>query len=100
LDLTIPAVQLSGATSNWAARLDELLRKVRKTKAEAEKDAKSALWKIELAARLRRETGAAVTWIARELFMGSPDAVRGYLSVRRRAEEKAEGESILALSSS
>jgi putative transposase len=70
--------------ASWTSCLDGVLRRARKTRQEAEKDAKSASWKIEAAECLRREAGAAVTWIARELHMGSPNAVRGYLSVRRR----------------
>jgi REP element-mobilizing transposase RayT len=72
--------------ASWASCLDEVLRRARKTKQEAEKDAKSASWKIEAAESLRRESGAAITWIARELYMGSPNSVRGYLSLRRRKD--------------
>ena len=73
----------------WAARLAELLRESGRTRDEAVRQAKSAPWKITLAEKLRRDTGAAITWIARELHMGSPNTVRGYLSIKKRAIKAA-----------
>ncbi len=64
----------------WAARLQSLLSESGKSAGDMAAAAKSAPWKIELAARLRRESGAAIAWMATALQMGSPDAVRGYLS--------------------
>jgi REP element-mobilizing transposase RayT len=69
----------------WAARLEVVLREAGKSRDAVAAEPKSAAWKIELAERLRREAGAAITWIARELQMGSPNAVRGYLSLRKQA---------------
>jgi putative transposase len=69
----------------WTARVEELLREARKTREAAANEAKSAPWKLELAERMRRDTGAAITWLARELHMGSANTVRGYLSRRKRA---------------
>lgn len=70
----------------WDARLEELLHEAQRTREEAEQAALSALWKVELAARLRKETGAAITWLASALSMGSPNSVRVYLAKLARTE--------------
>lgn len=73
---------------SWTACLARLLvqakrYKAKRTDADAQRDAKSAPWKIALAARLRAESGASIIWIAASLHMGNPNAVRGYLSRHR-----------------
>lgn len=72
----------------WDARLSELLIEVGRTHEGAAQAAKSEPWKIEIAARLRRETRAAIAWLAGRLHMGSPNSVRVYLS-RTRADRVA-----------
>ncbi|RKX35548.1 MAG: transposase [Verrucomicrobia bacterium] len=65
--------------AHWADTLSQLLAEAGKTEKDAEKARKSVPWKVKIAFELRRQSGAAVRWIAEALFMGSPDAVRGYL---------------------
>jgi hypothetical protein len=69
----------------WMARLETLLAEAKRTLADAEAAPKSESWKVELAAKLRQDSGAPIAWIARTLHMGSPNAVRGYLSKRNAA---------------
>lgn len=72
--------------ARWSERLEQLLAETGRTEDEMRREAKSASWKIALAVRLRSEVGAAVKWIAAALHMGSPNAVRGYLSNARRSK--------------
>ena len=74
--------------SAWAARLDMLLGEAKRTLEEAKAALKSAPWKVELAGKLRQESGAAITWLAETLHMGSPDALRGYLSKMKAAQKR------------
>ncbi len=64
----------------WTARLEALLADAKQSRETAAREAKSAAWKVSLASRLRKETGASIVWMSQELSMGSPDAVRVYLS--------------------
>lgn len=63
-----------------ADALKRLVREIGHTEEHLHREAKSAPWKIALAARLREETGAPIAWIASALHMGSPNSVRVYLS--------------------
>lgn len=49
---------------------------------------KGADWKVKLALDLRREHGAACTWLAKALSMGSPSAVRSLLSRAKSFENQ------------
>ncbi|MBC8009209.1 MAG: transposase [Burkholderiales bacterium] len=69
---------------NWTACLARLLVEAGRTDEDAKSAAKSAPWKVALAARLRAEAGASITWISASLHMGNPNAVRGYLSKASR----------------
>lgn len=71
-------------TAVWEAKLDELLREVGRTLAEVREARGSVPWKIQLAERLRRETGASVAWLAHTLGLGAASSARVYLSQLRR----------------
>ncbi|MBC7366244.1 MAG: transposase [Undibacterium sp.] len=73
--------------AQWAEALAGLLAQAGKTREEATDDWKAAVWKIELAAELRRLTDASNRWIAEQLHMGTAGSVSKYLSVR--AAQKA-----------
>jgi REP element-mobilizing transposase RayT len=66
--------------ARWAERLEGLLNEAGQSLATAAQARKSAPWKVEIAARVRQETGAAIVWLAETLSMGKPSAVRSYLS--------------------
>jgi hypothetical protein len=60
----------------WQDELDRGLGEAGKSAADIASDTKGSRWKVELAARLRRTVAAPYRWIAAELNMGSPLAVR------------------------
>ncbi|MEZ5278135.1 MAG: transposase [Opitutaceae bacterium] len=70
----------------WARERDRLLEQEGRTVSDAKGARKGAAWKVEIASRLRLNTGAPVRWIAESLFMGNPDAVRSLL-YKYRAEQ-------------
>ena len=45
---------------------------------QAAADAKSAEWKVAIAAKLKAETSATNAWISERLSMGAPNAVSDY----------------------
>lgn len=51
-------------------------------------DAKSAPWKLELARRVRKETGASWVWLSENLSLGKPSTARSYCSRARLADAK------------
>ncbi|MBA4137322.1 MAG: transposase [Opitutus sp.] len=65
--------------ARWEHRLNELLHASRHSLVDAKAGACSAPWKLEIAARLRRETGAAIAWLARTLHLGTASSARVYL---------------------
>ncbi|HVW21751.1 MAG TPA: transposase [Opitutaceae bacterium] len=64
----------------WEARLEAAARMLRHTLSEAPSAAKSAPWKVALAAWLKRHTSATNRWLAETLYMGAPDAVSRYVT--------------------
>jgi hypothetical protein len=66
--------------ASWERRLAELLHEAGRSEEDAAQALHSARWKVELALRLRRETGAAIAWLAKRLHLGSPNSARVYLS--------------------
>ncbi len=65
--------------AHWAQILDGELERQGKTREGAEKEIRSAPWKITVAARLRR-AGAPYAWITAALHMGKTSSVRAHLS--------------------
>jgi len=70
----------------WTRCLEGILCEVGRTRAEAQAARKGVPWKVEIAARLRRESNATHRWIARELYMGRPAALRVLLSRAKRVK--------------
>lgn len=62
--------------SRWRNALQQALVAAGKTIVDIAHDAKGAHWKIRIAQLLRRQFGAPHRWIAAQLNMGTPDAVR------------------------
>tara|TARA_B110000483_G_scaffold9894_2_gene11702 strand:- start:296 stop:1240 length:945 start_codon:yes stop_codon:yes gene_type:complete len=71
----------------WRLRLEEELKELSKSAEELMADRKSAGWKVALAERLQRETGASTIWLAESLHMGQPSSVRAYLWKYRKNHE-------------
>ncbi len=74
--------------AHWAATLERELERIGKTSDDCASDSKSAGWKLELAIKLRDESGAADGWIAENLQMGSPSSVRSHVSRGRRSRNQ------------
>ena len=72
--------------ATWEARLADLLREVGRTEDDMVNALCSAAWKVELAGRLRRDTGAAIAWLAGRLHLGSANSARVYLSRLAKAK--------------
>ena len=69
--------------AHWREALTRALRDVNKSQAEIDSDPQRSPWKIEIAARLRREVAAPYRWIALTLNLGNPDSIRAYVSRRQ-----------------
>jgi hypothetical protein len=72
----------------WAKALAAEMAKRGKTAADARRDRKSVVWKVEIARRLKDTTQAGNRWLAERLNMGRPEAVSAYVG-RLRAGERA-----------
>ena len=71
--------------ARWSEALYALMTGAKKTDADAIAAPKGAKWKINPASKLRQKEGASIVWIAENLHLGKPGAVRTYLS---RGSEK------------
>lgn len=74
----------------WQRRLDRALAEVGKTKTQTVRSAKSADWKVMIAAALKRSTSAPNGWNARELNMGFAQGVSLYVGRFRAAGRESE----------
>lgn len=64
-------------------RLHEELKLLGKTITDLVNDQKGALWKVEIARKLRNDCQAGNPWLAKQLNMGHPRAVSSYLSANK-----------------
>jgi len=69
----------------WARRLEQGLRAIKRTAAAAGQERKSAPWKAALAAWMKQKTPASNRWLAEQLQMGRPEAVSVYVARLRKA---------------
>ena len=72
--------------SRWEEMLRLVLREAARSDESLETSAKGAVWKCEVAERLRG-VGASYAWIAENLHMGNPVSVRSLLCRRRRNQQ-------------
>jgi putative transposase len=73
----------------WFRALKQLMSSAKKKNADAIATPKGAKWKVSIAKKLRQLEGASISWIAVNLKMGAPGAVRSYL--RRSGTGKGAG---------
>jgi len=71
------------AEARWRKKLEELLASSDRSYDQLLEAPKGAPWKVQLARQLRQEEGTSIAWIAPNLHMGKPGAVRSYLSRAR-----------------
>ncbi len=69
--------------ASWQQSLETALAEVGKSPADLETKPLRTAWKIELAERVRNESGASVVWLARQLKIGQASTLRCYLSRSR-----------------
>ena len=75
--------------AGWAKALEQALRAVNHTTAEALTERKSAPWKVAVAAHLKATTQVENRWLAAQLHMGSPVAVSHHTGQLRRGRNAA-----------
>lgn len=68
--------------AQWNTTLRDLARQHGVNLSRATADAKSAPWKLELAARMRESTTAGHRWLCQTLCMGTPSSLRRMLCQR------------------
>lgn len=63
----------------WESKLEGILKSLGRVDADLATKPKRQDWKVEVAARLRKETGAPIAWVADRLQLGAAATLRGYL---------------------
>lgn len=74
--------------ARWNELLLRLLEEHGKSIDLARTEPKGVVWKCMIAEKLRTEAAAPHGWIARNLFMGSENSVRSYVSRRRNSQNQ------------
>jgi REP element-mobilizing transposase RayT len=64
----------------WNEILTESLGELGMKEADVKKRPRFQIWKLRIAARLRKKGGVPVAWIAEKLQMGKPSSLRSYLT--------------------
>jgi REP element-mobilizing transposase RayT len=68
---------------HWENALSEALRAAGRKAGELDTKPRLQHWKLEIAGKLRKQTGAPIVWIAKNLHLGKPSTTRYYLHVHR-----------------
>jgi len=68
---------------HWENALAEALQAAGRALGELDTKPRLQQWKIEIASKLRKQTGAPIAWIAKNLHLGKPSTTRYYLHVHR-----------------
>jgi REP element-mobilizing transposase RayT len=76
-------------SATWERVVQEELRRAVRTEGELQASGKTVRWKVELALAVRRRSGAAVTWLAQRLKLGSAATARTQLSLANRRLQKS-----------
>jgi putative transposase len=72
--------------ARWRDTLERQLHLAGRTRVEALASPKTMPWKLHLAESVRRESGAAISWLTRELGLGAEATLRSLLSKLRRKQ--------------
>ena len=73
--------------SLWQYTLEQELASVGKTTADLQSRPRKQPWKIDLAQRIRDQSGASMTWLAEALQLGKPESLRSYLCRHKNAKK-------------
>lgn len=63
----------------WESQLERMLKALGREEADLATKPKRQDWKVEMAVRIRMESGASITWLADRLQLGAAATLRGYL---------------------
>jgi len=63
----------------WENALVEALQAAGRNAGELDTKPRLQQWKIEIASKLRKQTGAPIVWLAEKLHLGKPESTRNYL---------------------
>jgi putative transposase len=74
--------------SSWQASLDEELTRADRHADELKTMPLKQEWKLALAETLRAKTGASISWLAKNLQLGGPATLRGYIHHRKQAHRE------------
>jgi len=81
---------------HWELMMEKSMAILGKSFEDCRKDAKSAEWKVMVAAVLKQVTSATNVWIAKNLNMGVSNAVSRYVSLYRKSESECHFQEFLA----
>jgi len=81
----------------WARALEACMAALDRDAYTVTRDAKSADWKVAIAAHLRAISTVKNPWLAEQLNMGDPDGVSRYVSELRRGKRPAASELMLKI---
>jgi len=70
----------------WEAALTDNLNALGKSESDLNTKPCKQPWKLDLALKLRSETGASIAWLAQRLHLGEASTARGYLHLWRHAQ--------------
>ncbi|MEZ5277862.1 MAG: transposase [Opitutaceae bacterium] len=72
----------------WRVSFDSAMKKAGRSSADLETKPLKTAWKIDIAENVRRESGASLIWLAKQLKIGQPSTLRCYLSNSRAAIQR------------
>lgn len=75
----------------WESALQQALLQEKRSEANLREAGKTAAWKVDLALRVRQNSGASVTWLAHRMGLGTPDTARCQISLARKRQLRDEG---------
>lgn len=81
----------------WADALGKAMRIMGKSEADAQKEPKSAAWKIAIAGQMKAKSTVTNVWLARELNMGTPEGVSRYVSEHRQGKRRHVDKHVAAI---
>jgi len=70
----------------WEGALQQALVQERCSEVDLKEAGKTAAWKVDLAFRLRQNSGASVTWLAHRMGLGTPDTARCQISLAKKRQ--------------
>lgn len=64
--------------ASWMACMEKNLNALNKTQADLATKPRKQDWKMDLACRIRKQSGASIAWLAERLQLGGAATLRGY----------------------